>query len=44
MFSLGEQFLTGVFPRTQKEAVSKGPVDMVYCSHCGLLQLKQFYP
>lgn len=43
MFSLGEQFLTGVFPKTEKEDVSKGPVDMVWCPHCGLLQLKQSY-
>ena len=43
VFSLGEQFLTGVFPKTEEESVSKGPVDMVWCPHCGLLQLKQSY-
>jgi len=43
VFSLGEQYLTGVFPKTENEIISKGPVDMVWCSDCGLLQLKQSY-
>jgi NDP-4-keto-2,6-dideoxyhexose 3-C-methyltransferase len=46
VMSLGEQFLTGVFPRDRVEKVTKGPVDLVRCSSssgCGLVQLKQSY-
>jgi len=43
VLSLGEQFLTGVFPKTINENVSKGPLDLVWCSECGLLQMKQSY-
>ncbi len=35
---LGEQELTGVFPRPG-EAVTKGPLDLVWCPDSGLLQL-----
>ena len=41
--SLGEQTLTGVFPKSESEKITKGPVDMVWCTDCGLLQLKQSY-
>ena len=41
--SLGEQQLTGVFPKTKEEKITTGPVDMVWCSDCGLLQLEQSY-
>jgi hypothetical protein len=43
MLSLGEQYLTGVFPKSTQEALSKGPLDLVWCSNCGLLQMKQSY-
>ncbi len=43
MLSLGEQYLTGVFPKSPQEALSKGPLDLVWCSNCGLLQMKQSY-
>lgn len=43
MLSLGEQYLTGVFPRSFEEPLSKGPLDLVWCSNCGLLQMKQSY-
>ncbi len=43
ILSLGEQFLTGVFPKKQDEQITKGPVDLIWCSDCGLLQLKQSY-
>lgn len=43
VLSLGEQALTGVFPHTTREKVSKGPLDLVWCSDCGLLQMKQSY-
>lgn len=43
VLSLGEQYLTGVFPRSRDEAVSKGPLDLVWCPDSGLLQMKQSY-
>jgi hypothetical protein len=44
VLSLGEQYLTGVFPRSPKEKITKGPLDLVFCTSCGLLQMKQSYP
>lgn len=43
VLSLGEQYLTGVFPRSQKETITKGPLDLVWCPVSGLLQLKQSF-
>ena len=43
MLSLGEQSLTGVFPKSTSEAITKGPLDLVWCPDSGLLQLKHSY-
>jgi len=43
VLSVGEQSLTGVFPHTKEEKVSAGPLDLNWCSDCGLLQMKQSY-
>lgn len=45
VLSLGEQYLTGVFPKDKESAdnLTKGPLDLVFCSDCGLLQMKQSY-
>lgn len=43
VLSLGEQNLTGVFPKTTNEKITKGPLDLVWCPESGLLQLKQSY-
>jgi len=43
VLTLGEQYLTGVFPKTIDEPVTKGPLDLVWCPDSGLLQLKQSY-
>ncbi len=43
VLSLGEQALTGVFPKSKEEKVTKGPLDIVWCPDSGLLQLKQSY-
>jgi len=43
VLSLGQQYLTGVFPKTRSEVVSKGPLDVVWCPDSGLLQMKQSY-
>ena len=43
ILSLGEQYLTGVFPNTIEESVTKGPLDLVWAKESGLLQLKHSY-
>lgn len=43
VLSLGEQYLTGVFPKSKSEEVSKGPLDVVWCPDSGLLQMRQSY-
>jgi hypothetical protein len=43
VLSLGEQSLTGVFPKHPSDTVSSGPLDLVWCAKCGLLQLAQSY-
>lgn len=43
VLSLGNQYLTGVFPKTQDEQVTKGPLDLIWCPDSGLLQMKQTY-
>lgn len=43
VLSLGEQYLTGVFPKSKDEDVTIGPVDLVWCPDSGLLQMKQSY-
>ena len=43
ILSLGEQYLTGVFPSTKEEKVTKGPLDLVWAKESGLLQLKHSY-
>jgi hypothetical protein len=43
VLSLGEQSLTGVFPKSPSEQITKGPLDLVWCPDSGLLQLKQSY-
>jgi len=46
VFSLGEQYLTGVFPRNKNQEITKGPVELVKCvgdGDCGLVQLRQSY-
>jgi hypothetical protein len=43
VLSLGNQYLTGVFPKKIDENVTIGPVDLVWCPDSGLLQMKQSY-
>ena len=49
ILSLGEQYLTGVFPSVRNADLSRGPLELVACnraSHakaCGLVQLRQTY-
>jgi C-methyltransferase C-terminal domain/Putative zinc binding domain/Methyltransferase domain len=49
VLSLGEQYLTGVFPGVREAAPSRGPLELVACNTavnqkaCGLVQLRQSY-
>jgi SAM-dependent methyltransferase len=50
VFNLGEQYLTGVFPKSAQaqRALTRGPLELVKCravagDTCGLLQLRQSY-
>lgn len=43
VLSLGAQYLTGVFPKSVNEDITKGPLDLVWCPDSGLLQMKQSY-
>src|ERR1700744_295244 len=43
VLSLGKQYLTGVFPKSKDEKITKGPLDLVWCPDSGLLQMKQSY-
>lgn len=49
ILQLGEQYLTGVFPKTKVAKLTKGPLELVKCysanneSVCGLVQLRHSY-
>lgn len=49
VLSLGEQYLTGVFPKIRETTLSRGPLELVACNTggngkaCGLVQLRQSY-
>lgn len=44
ILDLGEQALTGVFPRSTRQQVPIGPLQLVKCRNgCGLVQLKHTY-
>tara|TARA_R110002095_G_scaffold156165_1_gene135678 strand:- start:677 stop:1918 length:1242 start_codon:yes stop_codon:yes gene_type:complete len=43
VLSLGEQHLTGVFPKSPDQKVTSGPLDLMWCPDSGLLQLGHTY-
>jgi hypothetical protein len=43
VLSLGNQVLTGVFPRNLNQSITSGPLDLVWCPDSGLLQLNHSY-
>ena len=43
ILNLGEQVLTGVFPRSQSEQITSGPLELVWNPDCGLVQLNHSY-
>lgn len=50
LLNLGDQTLTGVFPKNRNETITSGPLELVKCnesdddSTCGLVQLAHTYP
>ena len=43
VLSLGDQVLTGVFPKNKQQSITTGPLDLVWCPDSGLLQLHHSY-
>jgi len=43
VLNLGHQVLTGVFPKSAEQQVTRGPLELVWCPDSGLLQLKHTY-
>jgi|tagenome__1003787_1003787.scaffolds.fasta_scaffold20898343_1 hypothetical protein len=43
VFDLGEQALTGVFPRSVRDEVAAGPLRLTKCGDCHLVQLRHNY-
>ena len=43
ILDLGEQCLTGVFPKNINQDVTKGPLELVWCPDSNLLQLNHSY-
>ena len=46
VLALGEQHLTGVFPRSLDERITRGPLELVRCEGeqaCGVVQLRRSY-
>ncbi len=48
ILNLGDQYLTGIFPKARDEKITRGPIELVKChgdtaNACGLVQLRQSY-
>ena len=43
VLNLGNQALTGVFPKNKDEGITVGPLELVWCPDSGLLQLRHSY-
>lgn len=43
VLELGNQYLTGVFPRSASDPLTRGPLTMARCTSCGLVQLLHSY-
>lgn len=43
VLSLGDQYLTGVFPKNTNEKITKGPLELVWSPESQLLQMRQSY-
>jgi hypothetical protein len=43
ILKLGRQYLTGIFPKIQKQNMTSGPLTLMKCNTCGLVQLRHSY-
>ena len=43
VLNIGDQELTGVFPKSRDEQITRGPLELVWCPESGLLQLRHSY-
>jgi C-methyltransferase C-terminal domain/Putative zinc binding domain/Methyltransferase domain len=43
VLNLGQQVLTGVFPKSAQDVVTRGPLELVWCPGSGLIQLNHTY-
>ena len=46
VLNLGDQYLTGIFPKNREQKLTCGPLELVRCdgdNSCGLVQLRQSY-
>jgi NDP-4-keto-2,6-dideoxyhexose 3-C-methyltransferase len=43
LLELGEQYLTGIFPEKPDANLTRGPLSLVRCAACGLVQLAHSY-
>ena len=43
LYSLGNQYLTGIFPKSKTQKLPKGELGMVICLNCKLLQLQNSF-
>jgi hypothetical protein len=43
VLNLGNQALTGVFPKSPSDKITVGPLELVWCPDSGLLQLRHSY-
>jgi hypothetical protein len=43
ILNLGQQTLTGVFPKSPGQEITRGPLELVFCPQSGLVQLKHSY-
>ena len=43
LIDLGEQYLTGIFPATPNQPLTRGTLELIKCDLCGLVQLRHSY-
>jgi hypothetical protein len=43
VLDLGQQALTGIFPKPDEPDLPTGPLELVFCSECTLVQMKHTY-
>ena len=43
VLNLGNQSLTGIFPKSKDDKITKGPLELVWCPESSLLQLKHSF-